>query len=129
VEELKVSREVLMHFQCGKCKKWWTIGDAAENKTDWICPWCGEKGHIKLEMGKVKVGGRYKPYKGHVYRVVGIAKHSETLEELVIYEQVDKSYSEKMWARPKQMFLEKAVVAGKKKPRFEFLKKIGGKEA
>ncbi len=36
------SIEVLSHFACGKCSKWWSIGDAVlEDRTDWFCPWCG----------------------------------------------------------------------------------------
>jgi len=38
----KLSIEILHHFQCGKCKKWWSIGDAPPNK-EWYCPWCGTK--------------------------------------------------------------------------------------
>lgn len=37
----KFSTEILVHFQCGECKKWWTIGDAPIEKTEWVCPWCG----------------------------------------------------------------------------------------
>jgi hypothetical protein len=36
--------EELHHFQCGKCKKWWTIGDAPKAKKNWFCPWCGSAG-------------------------------------------------------------------------------------
>ncbi len=32
--------EKLVHFSCGNCKKWWTIGDAPKDKV-WHCPWCG----------------------------------------------------------------------------------------
>ena len=39
----KISIEKLVHFQCSDCKKWWTIGDAPTDKTEWYCPWCGEK--------------------------------------------------------------------------------------
>ena len=46
---------------------------------------------------------------------MGVAKHSETLEELVVY-----SDGKKLWARPKQMFLEKVTVKCKKIPRFEY---------
>lgn len=35
--------ERLSHFSCSVCQKWWTIGDAPEEKSDWYCPWCGEK--------------------------------------------------------------------------------------
>ena len=64
--------------------------------------------------------GKYKHYKGKMYEVVGIAKHSETLEALVVYRAL---YGEnELWARPLKMFLEEVEVDGKKVPRFEFIK-------
>lgn len=44
-EEIKgrCCKEVLAHFNCDSCNKWWTIGDAPDNKAEWFCPWCGEK--------------------------------------------------------------------------------------
>ena len=39
--KVKQSVERLVHFQCGDCDKWWTIGDAPERSL-WYCPWCGE---------------------------------------------------------------------------------------
>jgi ribosomal protein L44E len=38
----KKSTEKLVHFQCGECKKWWSIGDAPK-KIQWFCPWCGKE--------------------------------------------------------------------------------------
>jgi len=68
-------------------------------------------------MSKVKVEGKYRHYKGGEYVVLGCAKHSETLEELVVYRA---EYGEKeMWVRPLAMFLEEVEVGGKKVPRFE----------
>ena len=46
--------------------------------------------------------GAYKHYKGGIYTVIGIAKHSETQEEMVIYQGQD----EQIWARPRAMFNE-----------------------
>ena len=60
--------------------------------------------------------GKYKHYKGNIYEVIGVAKHSETLEELVVYRDKDN-----MWVRPKKMFLEKVNVDGKEVLRFEFI--------
>lgn len=40
-----ISKETLTHFQCDECKKWWTVGDAPDNKDDWFCPWCG---HLQI---------------------------------------------------------------------------------
>src|SRR6266700_705756 len=37
------STDFLSHFKCGKCHKWWSIGDAPATKVDWFCPWCGLK--------------------------------------------------------------------------------------
>ena len=65
------------------------------------------------------ISGRYRNYKGHEYTVIGIARHSETMEELVIYRQ---EYGDNaLWVRPKQMFLEKVEVDGLVVQRFQYL--------
>lgn len=68
--------------------------------------------------------GKYQHYKGSFYEVIGVARHSETLEELVIYRGL--YYSERfgnnpIWARPKSMFLETVNIDGKELPRFKFI--------
>jgi hypothetical protein len=62
--------------------------------------------------------GKYRHYKGKEYEVIGMAKHSETLEEYVIYRAC---YGNKeTWIRPQDMFFEIIFDAeGKKHPRFE----------
>jgi len=67
------------------------------------------------------VGGRYRHYKGNEYRVIGLAKHSETLEELVVYEALYDNPRSKLWVRPKEMFLEEVEVNGVRIPRFAFI--------
>ena len=65
--------------------------------------------------------GRYRHFKGKEYTVFGVAKHSETQEELVVYRQ---DYGDRsLWVRPKQMFLETVEVDERRRPRFEFLGK------
>lgn len=60
--------------------------------------------------------------KGNLYRVIGLAKHSETLEPMVVYEaQYDNSVS-KLWVRPLAMFEDIVEIEGKKVPRFQFVK-------
>jgi hypothetical protein len=60
--------------------------------------------------------GRYRHYKGNEYTVLGVALHSETLEELVVYRQ---EYGERgLWVRPAAMFAETVMVDGKPAPRF-----------
>jgi hypothetical protein len=60
--------------------------------------------------------GRYRHYKGNEYTVLGVARHSETLEELVVYRQ---EYGEQgLWVRPAAMFAETVVVEGQSQPRF-----------
>lgn len=71
---------------------------------------------------EIKIGGIYRHYKkGDSYHVLGLGKHSETLEDLVIYEPMYES-EVKFWARPVQMFLEEVTFEGKKVPRFKFFK-------
>ena len=63
--------------------------------------------------------GRYRHYKGNEYLVIGVAKHSETEEELVVYRP---DYGEGgLWVRPKTMFLGHIEIDGKSVPRFEYL--------
>ena len=63
--------------------------------------------------------GRYRHYKGNDYEVVGVAKHSETEEEVVVYRAL---YGEKgLWVRPLVMFLDTVVVEGRPRPRFQFV--------
>ncbi|MGE3804994.1 MAG: DUF1653 domain-containing protein [Gemmataceae bacterium] len=60
--------------------------------------------------------GRYRHYKGKEYTVLGVARHSETEEELVVYRQEYGDHS--LWVRPRQMFLETMEVDGQQVPRF-----------
>lgn len=63
--------------------------------------------------------GLYRHYKGNIYRLLFIARHSETLEELVVYQ--DAQHPEKIWARPAGMWEESVTINGKEIPRFEYL--------
>jgi len=63
--------------------------------------------------------GTYRHYKGNDYEVLGVARHSETMKEVVVYRAL---YGEGgLWVRPLTMFLEEVEVEGKKVPRFEHL--------
>lgn len=63
--------------------------------------------------------GRYRHYKGKDYLVLGVARHSETEEELVVYRT---DYGDRgLWVRPKAMFLETVEVEGRTVPRFLFV--------
>jgi len=65
--------------------------------------------------------GRYRHYKGFDYEVIGVAKHSETLEDLVVYRALYDNKTSKLWVRPKEMFMEEIEINGKKIKRFEYL--------
>ena len=62
--------------------------------------------------------GKYKHYKGKYYEVLGLAKHSESLEDLVIYKALYGKHQ--MWVRPLKNFKEKVEVDGKKVSRFKY---------
>ncbi len=63
--------------------------------------------------------GRYRHYKGNEYTVIGVARHSETQEELVVYRQEYGDHE--LWVRPQQMFLETVTIGGITTPRFQYL--------
>ncbi len=68
-------------------------------------------------MRTLKIGKKYRHFKGKEYLVMYIAKHSETLEELVVYQAL---YGEMgVWVRPLDMFLEQVEVNGQMVNRFE----------
>ncbi|MFN7710166.1 MAG: DUF1653 domain-containing protein [Holosporales bacterium] len=63
--------------------------------------------------------GIYEHYKALRYEVVGLARHSETLETLVVYRALYGQYE--LWVRPLEMFLENVEIDGKIMPRFRYL--------
>ncbi len=66
--------------------------------------------------------GKYKHSKTRkFYQVLGTAKHSETLEEFVVYEALYDNPRSKLWVRPLKMFSEEVEINGKKVQRFEFV--------
>ncbi len=65
----------------------------------------------------IAVGTLYEHYKGLRYKVLAVARHSETLEEFVVYQAF---YGEGgVWVRPLAMFLENVTVNGQSQPRFK----------
>ncbi|MBX9678936.1 MAG: DUF1653 domain-containing protein [Gemmataceae bacterium] len=61
--------------------------------------------------------GRYRHFKGGLYEVIGIARHSETQEEMVVYRPL---YGEGgLWVRPRRMFEETVMHDGNSVPRFQ----------
>ena len=69
-------------------------------------------------MEELKLG-KYRHFKGNEYEVIGIAKDSETLKEMVVYRAL---YGEKeLWIRDKQMFLETIERDGKIIKRFTYI--------
>jgi hypothetical protein len=63
--------------------------------------------------------GRYRHYKGGEYEVLGVARHSETLEPLVLYRPLYNQSG--LWVRPFAMFVEQVDVNGQRQPRFALI--------
>ncbi len=69
-------------------------------------------------MQEITVGKTYKHYKGNLYKIIGLAKHSETGEEMIVYENIKKG---DIWVRPKYMWNEIIDVNGQKILRFQLI--------
>lgn len=67
-------------------------------------------------LKRPEVGALYQHFKGQMYKVIGLAHHSETLEDLVVYQALYGDFS--LWVRPLKMFMEMVEVEGTIKPRF-----------
>lgn len=63
--------------------------------------------------------GKYRHFKGGMYEVIGVAKHSETLEKMVVYKALYGDGG--IWVRPLSMWEERVTVDGKEIPRFTYL--------
>ncbi len=63
--------------------------------------------------------GKYRHYKGKEYQVIGVARHSETQDEYVVYQMLYGNRS--LWIRPAAMFLENVEVDGESLPRFQYV--------
>jgi hypothetical protein len=74
-----------------------------------------EEEHI-MSSREIKLGAKYRHFKGNEYLVMHVARHSETLEEYVVYQAL---YGERgIWIRPLEMFLSMKEVDGKLVQRF-----------
>ncbi len=79
-------------------------------------------------MDDVKLGKYQHSKSGKFYEVIGVARHSETMEELVVYKALYNAPEKNikggdMFVRPKGMFLENILFEGKPVPRFKFVGK------
>lgn len=72
-----------------------------------------------MNENKYPEPGRYRHYSGKEYRVIGVGKHSETLEDMVFYEALYENELSQLWARPLAMFIEEVKIEGVQMPRFK----------
>lgn len=70
--------------------------------------------------------GRYQHHKGALYDVVGVVRHSETLQALVLYRPLAGDGT--LWVRPFDMFVEQVEVQGHLTPRFKLIEPAPGAE-
>ena len=54
-------------------------------------------------MQKIEIGKTYKNFKGNIYKIIALAKCSETMEDLIVYQSISDN---KTWVRPKKMWSE-----------------------
>jgi hypothetical protein len=66
--------------------------------------------------------GVYKHFKGNLYQVIGVARHSESEEQLVVYKTLYGDHS--LWVRPLGMFTEMVECDGRQVARFEFIETV-----
>ena len=72
-------------------------------------------------MNEIKPGIYKHTKKGNLYKVHFVAKHSETLGGVVVYEALYENEMSKFWVRPAEMWFEEVEINGEKKPRFEWV--------
>ena len=58
---------------------------------------------VILIMQNIEIGKTYKHYKGNLYKIIGFAKHSETMEDMIVYQSIENNA---IWVRPYSMWNE-----------------------
>lgn len=76
---------------------------------------------IDYKKYDVEIGAIYQHYKGHIYKVIAVARHSETLDPLVVYAAPNGEGD--AWARPIKMWNDVVDYQGKQVQRFTKIKK------
>lgn len=71
-----------------------------------------------MSKSRIREGAVYRHYKQGLYRVQAVVLHSETLEEMVVYEALYDNPKSRWWVRPLKMFLEGVERDGELLPRF-----------
>ena len=74
---------------------------------------------FSLAAKSIVIGSIYEHYKKKHYKILAIARHSETLEELVVYQVLYGNGG--VWVRPVTIFLENVLVEGQLLPRFKLV--------
>lgn len=67
-------------------------------------------------MQEILINRKYKHYKGNIYKIIGFAKHSETCEDMIVYQSVKTN---EIWVRPSKMWNE--IVDDKNTLRFTLI--------
>jgi hypothetical protein len=75
---------------------------------------------VSVAANQIHVGDRYRHFKGGVYQIVGVGKHTETLEEFVVYQPFDAT-DELLCIRPLAMFIDSVDRADYHGPRFQLI--------
>lgn len=72
----------------------------------------------------IEINGIYRHYKGNFYKVLAVGKHTETNEDMVVYQALYGG--NQIWCRPKSMWNEVIEINGSKLKRFELIKDYNG---
>lgn len=77
---------------------------------------------------KIVKNGLYQHYKGKNYLLLDVVRHSENLEEMVLYKCLYENELGELWVRPLDMFIEEVVIDGVSRSRFAYIGDQKGKE-
>ena len=83
-----------------------------------------DKNQENTLIARVPIGALFEHYKGKKYKILGVARHTETLQMCVVYQALYDSSEfgdHAIWVRPLEMFLENVMIGGVEKPRFKLL--------